>query len=199
MKKMVICIVCVLLGYVCAFAAEEKTQPSEQCEDAVFSGSVVAETFQSIIKNLILPCMTKSAPVRLLISSGGGDVDAAISTYDAVKMYGAQDKLATIAVGTVGSSSVLIYLAGNKREITPNGFIFLHPITNSMEANKKALADELEFTVKLFKSVTDSYVRIVAERTKLSPEQVRDFMTKGVVLNAEEAVKYGFAQNIVGK
>lgn len=189
----------IINGQVFAQEAEgvEGTKEKVLCDDATLSGPIDNETVSSFI-SVVRPCIQKNESIRILISTHGGAVGDALGIYDAVGYYGDRKNVTTVAFDTVGSAGVIVYLAGDQREITPNAKIFLHPVSMS-DPDGNMRRDDLNLRLKLLDMDSVMYEKIVSERTKLTQGQVREFMARGTVLDAEEAVKYGFAQKIVGK
>lgn len=185
-------------GNISAFAQEEEKElPLCAKEALILSGDITHEVLSGVISMAIQPCIAEGMKTELIISSDGGDVSPAIAMYDSVTLLGDRKNLKTIGIGMVASSAVIAFLSGGEREITPNAQIYLHRIS----ANLSGTYTSSDITDKqnMIEGMDDAYARIVAKETKLSVEQVHEFMSKGMLFNAEDAVKYGFSHKIVGK
>ena len=107
----------------CAFALQGAAQPFQGVAPAVrapvraawinFEFTTTWERMnylQEIVTHLVDKAITD---ITLMISSAGGDVDAAISTYNFLQSAGIN--LTTYNVGNTYSSAVILFLAGARR------------------------------------------------------------------------------------
>jgi len=183
-------------GRICAFAEEEDV---DVCGKAplILAADINQETIASVIQMAIQPCIAKGIKTGILISSDGGEVPPAIAMYDSVSAFGDRKNLKTIAIGMVSSSAVIVYLSGGEREITSNAYVYLHKMSVQMQG--KFTSGEIIDKQNTIDELDETYAKIVAKETKLTIEQVHEFMDKGTLLNAKDAVKYGFAHKIIGE
>ena len=139
--------------------------------DARASSDRICKTFE---KN--------NRPGRLTIS-GGLSFDDAKYSYDSMQEY--SDLLTTaIKPGEkIHIFAVLIFLAGDNREIPSDSKIsFSCTSAHAAEITKEDLAQ---------------YEDIVIARTNITVEELRRRMASSEPITAEQAVKYGFAHKIV--
>ncbi len=178
------------------------TQAAEPVDDVcaapmVLSGSITDDLTSAFMRVLVQPCLSKGKDATVTVSSGGGNVPSSFAIYDSVDIFRRGDaRLTTIALGVVASSAVIVYLSGDSRKISCNGLIYLHPTSRSISGDmtNDTLRRELEYT----STVAKRYAQIVSLETHLTLPEVEEMMAKGTTFNAQEAVRTGFADEIVG-
>lgn len=135
--------------------------------------------------------------VTLFLCSGGGKVNPAFAIYEFVRHI-LRPKLQTVALGRLGSIAPLLYLMGDHRVITPETTLWFHhvgmgvdeKVINTLGAermSKELLIDERR------------YFRIIEERTggKTNKKKAVSLLRDERTLDAEQAVKLGFAHEII--
>lgn len=129
--------------------------------------------------------------LTLHIDSDGGFADPALATYWTLARLGNETE--TVVDGSVGSAAVLIYLGGQIRYISPSANIFVHhanqEISGEFEDEKKA--------IKELKAYNERMVKLMAKRCGRKPVAIRNLLAGQTVLTAKEAVRYGFAHEIL--
>ena len=69
---------------------------------------------------------------------------------------------------------------------------------DSEKTTERFVCNDAPINFDFFKEeVIEQEVGIIASRTKLSPQKVREMMRKQTVLSAKEAVRLGFADSIL--
>jgi len=95
----------------------------------VFMGDVDEESIKPVIEWILVEnhvTKRKKKELLLMICSGGGEIEPAFALIDVMKSSGVQIK--TVGLGQIGSSALMIFLAGHKgrRVLTPNTSILSH-------------------------------------------------------------------------
>lgn len=136
--------------------------------------------------------------IQLLVNSYGGATGIGMSFYDTVTRV-LKPNLTTIGSGDVDSSGIIIFLAGQKRFLTPNTTLLLHLAGRTFEAEKRFSTRDLEDFLKEDRLKDYQYACVVSDATsgKLSPEAVLNMMAKNTILTAEEAVNLGLAHRVL--
>jgi ATP-dependent protease ClpP protease subunit len=101
-------------------------------------------------------------------------------------------KIKIVIDGIAASMASIILLAADEVEITENGFVMVHrPFVSLFESN----SEELQQTAKLLKDMEKEFARCYARKTGRSEKEFTGMWLDGKDhwLNADEAVKYGFA------
>lgn len=125
--------------------------------------------------------------IRCGINSPGGIVFEALAIYQALRTHPA--KVIISIDGAALSAAGIIAMAGDEIEIAENGFLMLHMPFDLAAGD----AEELRKMADLLDKVCDQIVSIFAQRTGQQPEAIRKMMEVETWLDADEAIKMGFA------
>lgn len=136
--------------------------------------------------------------VSLFLCSSGGRVNPAFAIYEFVR-HVLCPKLQTVALGELGSIAPLLYLMGDHRVITPETTLWFHHIGRNFD--EKVRIDTLAAERMRKELLLDErkYFRIIEERTrgKTTRKEALSLLRNERTLDAKEAVKLGFAHEIV--
>ena len=129
--------------------------------------------------------------INVYINSNGGVVDTAIAINNALRRHKA--KVTVNIDGIAASAATLITCAGDTVRMPKNALFMIHnPSTIAMgdseEMRKKA--DVLE---KYKNSITETYL----QKVNIDKEKLSELMDSESWLSAEEALKYGFIDEII--
>jgi len=149
---------------------------------------------ENILKNLNALANESEEPIYLVINSIGGLRVLAFAICDAIRISRAP--VYTVIQGQALSSAAIIFLAGEKRYITKYSRIMIHDVSVDGIDKKLTESDFKNFRKKLEKT-NKEIVQFVMERTGLSRRKVKNLMKKERELRAKEAVKFGFAHQII--
>ena len=159
------------------------------------SGVLTGETESH---NLLLALDSlSSAPIRIVITSPGGDLDSAFLFYDTMQLLRSP-------VYTVGrycaSAAALLLAAGQKRYLFPHAKVMLH--TPKTYLGSVGLADaDLEVVHKEAKKykakMAEALIACGVRRT--ATELLVDIERADFWLEPEEAIKYGLADEVMTK
>lgn len=159
-----------------------------------FSSEKVKPVIEFILKKNFLPDNERPKHLTLMICSPGGQMPSAFALIDV--MNGSAIPIHTIGLGEISSCGLLTFMAGAKghRVLTPNTSILSHQWSwgsGGKEHELFAIQREFEHTKK---RMYDHYVRC----TGLSDKKIDKLLLPphDVWLSAEEAVKYGIADEI---
>ncbi|MFZ3043537.1 MAG: ATP-dependent Clp protease proteolytic subunit [Minisyncoccia bacterium] len=136
--------------------------------------------------------------VSLFLCSGGGKVNPAFAVYEFIRHI-LRPKLQTVALGELGSVAPLLFLMGDHRVITPETTLWFHHIGRSFDEKVRIDTLDAERMHKELLLDEGKYFRIIEERTggKTSRRKARELLRNEKTLSASEAVKFGFAHEIV--
>lgn len=136
--------------------------------------------------------------ISLFICSHGGDLDPAFAMHEFVRHI-LRPKLQTVALGGVRSIAPLLYLMGDHRVITPETTLWFHHFGRRFEEKVRFNTLEAERMQEVLHQNEGKYFRIIEERTggKTSGEEAKSLLRNEKTLNAEDAIKLGFAHEIV--
>lgn len=132
--------------------------------------------------------------ISLYLNSPGGSITASFAIYDTIKSLKAD--VTTICLGQAAGTAAILLSAGakGKRFVQPSSRIVIYKpkIFPNSQQNPGTVKKELERMKNLI-------MKTVADETTLHPEQVFSMMRSDTILSAEEAVEYGFADEILSK
>lgn len=131
--------------------------------------------------------------IEVLISSLGGDVDAAMQIYDALVEKKKKCRITTIVTGLCASAATVIACAGSVRKISPNSLYLIHKCWGRIVGNENEIEEYLDFQRK----INDRMKGIYSKVFKGKPEELDALMEaangNGKWITAGEALEYGFA------
>jgi ATP-dependent protease ClpP protease subunit len=133
----------------------------------------------------------KSITIRL--HSDGGSVLDGNAIFNAIQQSKMHIKI--IIDGIAASMASIVILAADEVEICENAFIMVHRPTGVDDGD----ADAHFQTSKLLKDIEHNFIQLYSKKSGLTPGEVKTKWLDGKDhwLNADEAVKYGFASRKV--
>lgn len=136
--------------------------------------------------------------ISLFLCSSGGNLDPAFATYEFVRHI-LRPKLQTVALGGVRSIAPLLYLMGDHRVITPETTLWFHHFGRKLDEKFRIDTLNAERMQKGLHQNEWKYYRIIEERTvgKTTAAKARSLLRNEKTLDAKEAIKLGFAHEIV--
>ncbi|MDD3412572.1 MAG: ATP-dependent Clp protease proteolytic subunit [Lachnospiraceae bacterium] len=138
-----------------------------------------------------LSAESKELPIRLMLGSPGGGLYESLAIYDTIKMI--PNEVVAICSGKVMSGGILILLGCDKRYSTPNTTFMIHHGHTTMTGNVL----ELEEQVKEVKALNQKMLDTIVKTTKITRDQLDQFLVKDHYLNAEEAKKCGLVSEVI--
>lgn len=142
----------------------------------------------------------KKNQVIVKLSSLGGSVDHALSIFDQFKEHG---NVTVELSAFVASAATLLSLGAKNIRMNENSFYLIHkPMSwvdewNTMnEDDIESLIEKLEKQKKELATVTLQMTRMYVKKTGKTIEEVINLMKQDTWLNAEEALRWGFVDEI---
>lgn len=142
---------------------------------------------------LTLSAKDPERDIYLLINSPGGSVTAGVMLYDVMESI--PNDVATVALGMAASMGQFLLTNGapGKRYIAKNARVLLHQPLGGYAGT----STEIEIGAALINSMKDQLAGITADRTGKTLDQVKADGDHDHWFTAEEAVEYGFADQLV--
>ena len=140
-----------------------------------------------------LDAIGDATEVEVLISSLGGDVDAALQIYDALAEKAAKCRVTTIVTGLCASAATIIACAGSVRKISPTSLYLIHKCWGRCVGNENELKEYLDFQQKVNEQMMKIYRRVFKGKNSELDDLMEAANGNGKWITAEEAVNYGFA------
>lgn len=134
-----------------------------------------------------------SQEITMYINSPGGEISSGLALYDV--MQGLSCPIRTVCMGTAASMGALLFAAGRQRDILPHGRIMIHDPLMTGGVGGNALQVQ-EISRNLLK-VRDETCGILAKHTGKTLEEIYEKTAKDTWFNAEEAVRFGLADNVI--
>ncbi len=131
-------------------------------------------------------------PIRIVLSSGGGSVDAGMTLFDAIRMCPAP--VVVDCYGAVQSMAVAILQAATIRRLSPECRVMLHGGSAAVEG--LATAAIMDVAREITRS-HDRYCEIIAERAKRPVGDIQEMCKSETYLDAHAAVKAGLADSVL--
>ena len=161
----------------------------------------IAELTQALLylneMNRLLPEGKEKKPVEFYINTYGGSADDMFAMYDVMQQVMEETEIHTIGVGKVMSAGTLLLAAGTKgkRKIGKNCRVMIHNVAAGNFGNLPNLANELEAIQRL----QEDYISAMVENTKFTRKKLEKLLNEkvNIYLDAEEAVRYGLADEIM--
>ena len=172
----------------------------ERASDITYSLMVLKEMgkreeIKTIKKKEVV--VTTYEPIDLIISTHGGAGAEMFALYDTMRIIRKDCDINTLALGKVMSAGVLLLAAGTKgkRKITKNCRVMIH----SVVAGSHGALHNLENEMDEIRHIQERHMECLVDETKMTKRQLTKLMDKkiNVYLTAEQAVKYGIADEIV--
>lgn len=143
-----------------------------------------------IIRALIKMQAESNDPIKITLSSYGGDVYSGFEVYDAIRESKAPVHIH--AMGKIMSAGLLIFLAADHRTSSKNTTFMAHSVSTGMEGKLK----DLEIDVIETKRLNDKILNILTERTK-KPKKLwyRLTLSHNMYFDYDKAVEMGVLKN----
>jgi ATP-dependent Clp protease protease subunit len=157
----------------------------------VYAGEIRAETESCNL--LIALDSVSNQPVKLIIDSPGGELDAAFMLYDTIRMM----KSPVYTMGRICCSAAVILLAaGKKRYLLPHSKVMIHLPSAHLQGDSEELRIQQE-QIDLYKH---QLVDILLESgVKKNKKKILADMDREFWLNPTEAIEYGLADEVMTK
>jgi ATP-dependent Clp endopeptidase proteolytic subunit ClpP len=125
------------------------------------------------------------------ISSPGGSVFDGLAIYRAISEW--KGKKTCMVDGLAASAASFIMLAADKVVAAPEAMVMIHEAHGIAVGN----ASDLEATAKLLRQANESIASIYATRTRMDPQQARDYMAAETWFTARDACSAGLVSSVL--
>jgi len=184
----------------------EKTSSGERAYDIysrllkdriIFLGGPIDDAVANIIiaQLLFLDSQSSKEDIKIYINSPGGQVTSALAIYDTMQYVKAD--VSTICIGMAASAAALLLAAGKKgkRIILPNGEVLIHQVMGGAQGQATDIAIHADHIIRMKKRLNT----IMAKHTGRSIAKVSEDTERDYFMTAEEALKYGLIDKVIGK
>ena len=155
------------------------------------SGQLTGETESH---NLLMAMDSLSHdPIRLVITSPGGDLDSTFLFYDTMRLV--QSPIETLG-RYCASAAALLLAAGKKRYLLPHAKVLLHLPYGQAQGD----SHDWEIQGREMQKYKNKMVSILLEcGARRSHEEILADIDRDLWLEPEEAIEYGLADEIIDK
>jgi ATP-dependent Clp protease, protease subunit len=156
-------------------------------------GEITTELAERTIAQLFALESKGAEPVRVVIHSQGGHVEAGDAIHDVIRFI--KPEVTTIGTGWVASAGALIYVAAERerRLALPNTRFMLHQPLGGVRGPESDIAIEAAQIMEARRRLN----RIFAAATGHSEQKIAADTERNLWMNAEEAVAYGLVGRVV--
>lgn len=143
---------------------------------------------------LFLDSKDPERDVQLFINSPGGVITAGLAIYDTMQYIHAD--VSTICVGQAASMGTVLLSAGTKgkRLALPNSRIHMHQPMGGAQGQASDVKIQAEELLKARERITGIFVT----HTGQSPERIEKDTDRDFFMSADQALKYGLVDEIIG-
>ena len=167
-----------------------------QSREIFLTGGVDANTTNELIKQLMyLEREDDEAEITLYINSPGGEVTSGLAVYDYMTLM--KVPIRTVSIGTAASMGALLFLAGDKRQMLPHTRIMIHDPSYSNADMSGKKPHEIQHELDKLNETRQIIAQIISEKTGKTLEEVYEVTANDTYYNAEEALKFGLATEII--
>jgi ATP-dependent Clp protease protease subunit len=172
----------------------------DRTADALFAartvlvfGEVDTRLARTVSAQLIALAAASDAPIRMIVHSQGGHVEAGDTIFDLVRAIA--PKVTMIGSGWVASAGALIYAAARKenRFALPNTRFLLHQPLGGMGGP----AADVEIEANQILKMRDRLHRIFADATGQDCGRVARDTERNFWMSATEAKEYGLVHKVI--
>ncbi len=152
-----------------------------------------ASAARVMMQMLYLENQKRGSDISFYINSPGGSVDDTLALYDTMRFLSSQ--VATYCLGRAYSGGSLLLTAGakGKRYMLPHAKVMIHQPYGGITGQAEDIRIQAEQIIKAKAELT----RIIAHHTGQSVERVQADSERDKYFTAEEAVKYGLADEVL--
>lgn len=178
------------------------------CLDGESEGGVDYRSAVIFEKNLRYLNQLSNEPILIHMHLPGGDWEDCLGIYDAIKS--SKSKTVLLAYSKVQSASSTILQAPDLRVLMPNVNVLIHYGSISLDSeHSKAAAESVQWNERECDKMIDIFVERCMQSNMAKEKNWKRMMAKkhihsqlankcDWILNAQEAVDYGFADGVLG-
>ncbi len=156
-------------------------------------GEINKDCAERVIRQMLVLEQKGSEPIKIMIDSPGGDVDAGFAIFDMARFI--QCPVWMIGMGLVASAGALILLSAPKerRVGLPNSHYLIHQPLSGL----RGVATEIEIHARELEKTKERINKIIAEQTGQNIDKVMKDTDRDYWMSGEEALSYGLIARIV--
>lgn len=175
--------------------AEEVIGPLEYLhyERTIFLDTPIQRPEAHFIPKLLMFDSINKKPIKILISSPGGDIDAGFQICDAMDIV--TSPIITIGMG-FQSMAVPIFMMGDERLLFKHARVMIHLPWAQIMGDESQVATASKQMTRMKERITDLMLARGVTKTR---KQVLKDMERDFWMEADQAIKYGIAHKVLTK
>ena len=164
------------------------------------AGTIVLNDYKEFYDAFGIECTSPSDVIEALPTSGedvvieinsyGGYVDAGNQIYTELLKYKGN---VIVDVIMAGSAASIIAMAGDTVRMLPVGQIMIHNVSGATSGDYR----DMDKMSEILKTTNSSLANAYVQKTGLSKDEVLELMNVETWLDADDAVTYGFADEVI--
>jgi ATP-dependent Clp protease protease subunit len=183
----------------------EKTPMGERAYDIysrllkdriIILGSQVDDDIANVIvaQLLFLESQDNTKEIKLYINSPGGSVTAGLAIYDAMQYV--KPDVSTICMGMAASMGAVLLAGGakGKRFALPNAEIMIHQVLGGFQGQ----ATDIKIHAERILDTKEQLNKILSKHTGQPMKRIEEDTERDNFMHADEAVKYGLIDKVLG-
>lgn len=152
-----------------------------------FCSHITLQSVSSLITVVQQGINNGAQEIRILMSSGGGDPNAALSAYNFLR--GMPAKVITHNYGVCDSAAIIIFCAGENRLSCSHAKFLIH---ESRATIQDANANKLDEAIQQLRQIEDLQAEVISNNCDKNKTEIHDFMGgASAVLDASVAKSWG--------
>ena len=183
----------------------EKTNSGEKAYDLysrlledriiLLYGEITDSLSNSVVAQLLYLDSINNEDINLYINSNGGSITAGMAIYDTMNYI--KSDVSTICVGMSASMGAFLLASGQKKKryTLPNAEILIHQPLGGVQGQ----ATEIKIAAEHILKTKEKLNEILAEKTGKNIKQIEKDTERDYFMSAEEALKYGIVDEVLGK
>lgn len=160
------------------------------------------EVDERIFERVVIPLMdfekdNSNDPVTLILATVGGSISDGFILCNIIDQY--TKPLNVIVLGYAASMGTIMLAAGAHnpnvtRKCYPYSYALLHAGSTCFSGESLSVEDAMQFNKRVDSKVRD----FITSHTKVTPEEYESHERKQWFFDAEDMLKYGFVDEIIG-
>ena len=163
----------------------------------IFLGEEVNEHTANVVVAQLLHLANEdpNKDIQLYINSPGGSVYDGLAIYDTIQYI--KPYVQTIGIGLQASMGAFLLSSGTKgkRFVLPNSRVMIHQPSSGTQGK----VTDQEITLREAIALKEKLAEMMAKNTGQKVAKVKADMERDFWMSAEEAVKYGVADEVIAK
>ncbi len=155
-----------------------------------FFDEINTVTALRLIKTMALLDKTEGA-ITLVINSDGGSVTDGWAICDFIKHM--KNEVHGVVYGEASSMASVVLQACKTRAMAAHAYLLIHAGSATLEGDVRDIMSNSEHLKKDLEKTMDYY----RARAKISSKKMSDMMSKETLLDAKDALKYGFIDMVL--